>query len=56
MTARAFPSGMKIYGETLSGELDARIRDVLTGPDSAVYLLTGSPEGRVLRVVAGEGE
>lgn len=32
------------------GELDERIRDVKTGPDGALYLLTDSTEGRVLRV------
>lgn len=36
--------------EGLFGELDARIRDVRVGPEGAVYLLTDSPEGRVLRV------
>jgi len=35
---------------TLFGELDERIRDVVTGPDGAVYLLTDSADGRVLRV------
>lgn len=36
--------------ELLFGELGERIRDVRTGPDGAVYLLTDSPTGRVLRV------
>lgn len=36
--------------ETLFGELGERIRDVRTGPDGAVFLLTDSPEGRVIRV------
>lgn len=36
--------------ETLFSELDERIRDVVTGPDGALYLLTDSPEGRLLRV------
>lgn len=36
--------------ERLFAELDARIRDVRTGPDGAVYLLTDSPEGRLIRV------
>lgn len=35
---------------TLFGELDERIRDVRTGPDGAVYLLTDSADGRVLRI------
>ncbi len=37
--------------ERLFQELGERIRDVRTGPDGAIYLLTDSPEGRVLRVV-----
>ncbi len=36
--------------ESLFGELEERIRDVRVGPEGAVYLLTDSPEGRVLRV------
>ena len=36
--------------ERLFGELGERIRDVRTGPDGAVYLLTDSAEGRLLRV------
>ena len=34
----------------LFGELDERIRDVRTGPEGAVYLLTDSIDGRVLRI------
>lgn len=37
--------------EQLFGELNERFRDVRTGPDGAVYLLTDSPQGRVLRVM-----
>ena len=37
--------------EVLFQELDERIRDVRAGPDGALYLLTDSPNGRVLRVV-----
>lgn len=36
--------------ERLFEGLDARIRDVVAGPDGALYLLTDSPSGRVLRV------
>jgi len=36
--------------EGLFGELDERIRDVREGPEGAIYLLTDSPEGRLLRV------
>ncbi len=37
--------------DVLFKELGERIRDVRTGPDGAVYLLTDNPQGRVLRVV-----
>lgn len=37
--------------EILFQELGERIRDVRTGPDGAIYLLTDSAQGRVLRVV-----
>ncbi len=36
--------------EGLFGELDERIRDVRTDPDGAIYLLTDSPQGRLVRV------
>ena len=36
--------------EVLFGELGERLRDVREGPDGALYLLTDSNEGRVLRV------
>jgi glucose/arabinose dehydrogenase len=37
--------------EILFEELGERIRDVVTGPEGAVYLLTDSPDGRLLRIV-----
>jgi len=37
--------------ERYLGELAERIRDVQQGPDGLLYLLTDSPNGRVLRVV-----
>ncbi|MBX9872577.1 MAG: PQQ-dependent sugar dehydrogenase [Burkholderiaceae bacterium] len=37
--------------ELLFKELGERLRDVRVGPEGAVYLLTDSPQGRVLRVV-----
>ena len=37
--------------ERLFGERDARIRDVRVGPEGAVYLLTDSPDGQLLRVI-----
>ncbi len=43
--------GAVVGQETLFSELGARIRDVRTGPDGAVYLLTDEPTGRVIRAV-----
>jgi len=37
--------------ERLFGELDERIRDVRVGPEGAIYLLTDSVRGRVLRAL-----
>ncbi|MEH6669418.1 PQQ-dependent sugar dehydrogenase [Halopseudomonas sp.] len=37
--------------ETLFGELQARFRDVRSGPDGALYLLTDASDGKVLKVV-----
>ncbi|MBC7185134.1 MAG: PQQ-dependent sugar dehydrogenase [Marinobacter sp.] len=37
--------------EVLFEDLGERIRDVVTGPEGALYLLTDSPSGRLLRVV-----
>jgi glucose/arabinose dehydrogenase len=37
--------------DILFQELGERIRDVRAGPDGAIYLLTDTPTGRVLRVV-----
>ena len=46
--------GERIVGEEkLLADLGERIRDVRNGPDGALWLLTDSPEGRVLRVVSG---
>ncbi|HJU33026.1 MAG TPA: PQQ-dependent sugar dehydrogenase [Hyphomicrobiaceae bacterium] len=43
--------GDAIVGEeALLGDLGERIRDVRQGPDGAIWVLTDSPEGRVLRV------
>jgi aldose sugar dehydrogenase len=42
----------KVTGqEILFKELGERMRDVRTGPDGALYLLTDNPKGRVLKVV-----
>ena len=44
--------GERIVGEEkLLADLGERIRDVRSGPDGALWLLTDNPEGRVLRVV-----
>lgn len=45
----------KLAGEeVLFEELESRIRDVRNGPDGALYLLTDSAEGQLLRVVPSE--
>lgn len=38
------------HEERLFGDLNERIRDVRQGPDGNLYLLTDSPQGRLLRV------
>lgn len=43
--------GMLAGEEVLFEELNERIRDVRSGPDGALYLLTDSADGQVLRVV-----
>ncbi|GIZ10948.1 PQQ-dependent sugar dehydrogenase [Pseudomonas sp. NCCP-436] len=51
---------IRIHGDRLAGEdilfeeLGERIRDVRSGPDGALYLLTDSEEGRLLRVLPSE--
>ena len=48
---------LSVDGERVTGEerllrdLAERIRDVVQGPDEALYLLTDSPRGRVLKIV-----
>jgi glucose/arabinose dehydrogenase len=45
----------KLAGEEiLFEELEERLRDVRSGPDGALYLLTDSAEGRLLRVVPAD--
>lgn len=46
--------GKIVEEEQLLKELHARIRDVREGPDGYIYLLTDSPEGRILRLSALE--
>jgi aldose sugar dehydrogenase len=49
--ARLVLDGERVVGEEkLLGDLGERIRDVRMGPDGAIYVLTDSPQGRVLRV------
>jgi aldose sugar dehydrogenase len=43
-------NGRPVAEEVLFKELDERIRDVRSGPDGALYLLTDSTDGKVLRV------
>ena len=43
-----------IAEERLLTDLNERIRDVRQGPDGALWLLTDSQEGRLLRVTAGK--
>jgi glucose/arabinose dehydrogenase len=44
--------GEQVVGEErLLGDLGERIRDVRDGPDGALWVLTDSPDGRVLRLV-----
>ena len=44
-------NGRVIGQELLFGELDERMRDVRAGPQGALYLLTDSTDGQVLRVL-----
>ncbi|HEY7885630.1 MAG TPA: PQQ-dependent sugar dehydrogenase, partial [Cellvibrionaceae bacterium] len=46
-------SGAEIQ-EVLFTELNERIRDVQSGPDGAVYLLTDSANGRVLKITPAQ--
>jgi glucose/arabinose dehydrogenase len=44
--------GERVVGEeALLKDLGERIRDVRNGPDGALWVLTDSAEGRVLRLV-----
>ena len=51
MMVRLELDGERVVGEEhLLRGLNERIRDVRQGPDGALWLLTGSPAGRILRV------
>ncbi len=44
-------NGTRVLGaEPLLADFGERIRDVATGPDGYIYLLTDNPEGRLLRI------
>lgn len=47
-------AGEVVEQQSLFGELDERIRDVRVGPDGALYLLTDSAEGRLLKVTPAD--
>ena len=44
-------NGKVVGEERLFSELNARLRDVRTGPDGLLYLLTDAAQGQVLRVL-----
>lgn len=44
-------NGKVVGEEPMLEDLGERIRDVRTGPDGEVYLLTDNPEGRILKLV-----
>jgi len=48
-------NGVVVGQEILFTDLGERLRDVRTGPDGALYLLTDSEDGRILRVAPGPG-
>jgi aldose sugar dehydrogenase len=51
MLVRIELDGERVVSEEyLLRDLNERIRDVRQGPDGALWLLTGNPAGRVLRV------
>jgi len=43
-------AGEVVGQEGLLGDREQRFRDVRVGPDGALYVLTDSPEGQVLRL------
>ena len=45
-------NGKVVSEETLFSEISERIRDVRAGPDGNLYLITDSPNGKILRVTA----
>ncbi|MFU8896106.1 MAG: PQQ-dependent sugar dehydrogenase [Gammaproteobacteria bacterium] len=52
---RVMLDGERVTGQqALFGEIGERLRDVKTAPDGSLYVLTDSPQGRVLRISAVE--
>jgi len=45
--------GKVVAEESLFAEMEERIRDVRSGPDGYLYLLTDSNEGKLIRVIPG---
>lgn len=52
-------SRLVLEGDRVVGEewlaIGSRVRDVITGPDGAIYLVTDEDDGQVLRIVPEEG-
>ena len=46
--------GVVVSQEVLFEDLGQRIRDVRSGPDGALYLLTDSSQGKVLKVTPAQ--
>jgi len=44
-------NGMVVHEERMLTELGQRVRDVVQGPDGALYLLTDARDGRIVKVV-----
>jgi len=46
----AMQNGHVAKEERFIGDLDERVRDIAQGPDGLIYLITDSPQGRILRI------
>lgn len=51
--SRLVLDGNRVVGEEWL-KIGSRVRDVKTGPDGAIYLVTDEPDGKVLRIVPSE--
>ena len=47
-------NGVVVSEERLLSERGQRIRQVLNGPDGAIWLLAESPEGQILRLTPAD--